>query len=237
MISKKNISLFEKKTGYNFKNKNLLINSLTHPSFILDKKNNSKSINEDFERLEFLGDRVLGLAIASLIYNKFNKKNEGDLSKKLSYFVQKNFLYKISTELSIDKLLMHSFKKKNQKMNVSILADSVESIIGAIYIDGGFSNSIRFIKKIWGPYLDIEESNFQDPKTQLQEISQQKYKKLPDYILLKKEGPSHSPTFTVSLKALNLRKIKASGSSIREAEKNAANIAIKLINDKKNSKT
>ena len=237
MISKKNISLFEKKTGYKFKNKNLLINSLTHPSFILDKKNNSKSINEDFERLEFLGDRVLGLAIASLIYNKFNKKNEGDLSKKLSYFVQKNFLYKIATELSIDKLLMHTFKKKNQRMNVSILADAVESIIGAVYIDGGFSNSIIFINKIWGPYLDIEESNFQDPKTQLQEISQQKYKKLPDYILLKKEGPSHSPTFTVSLKALNLKRIKASGSSIREAEKNAANIAIKLINDKKNSKT
>ena len=136
MISKKNISLFEKKTGYKFKNKNLLINSLTHPSFILDKKNNSKSINEDFERLEFLGDRVLGLAIASLIYNKFNKKNEGDLSKKLSYFVQKNFLYKIATELSIDKLLIYTFKKKNQKMNVSILADAVESIIGAIYIDG-----------------------------------------------------------------------------------------------------
>ena len=73
-------------------------------------------------------------------------------------------------------------KKKNQKMNVSILADAVESIIGAIYIDGGFSNSIRFIKKIWGPYLDIEESNFQDPKTHLQEISQQQYKKLPVYV-------------------------------------------------------
>ena len=237
MISKKNINLFEKKTGYQFKNKNLLINSLTHPSFTLDKKNNSKLIIYDFERLEFLGDRVLGLAISSLIYNKFNNKNEGDLSKKLSYFVQKNFLYKIAKELSIDELLIFTFKKKNLRMNISILADAVESIIGAIYLDGGFNNSIKFIKKIWGPYLDMEESNFQDPKTQLQEISQQKYKKLPDYILLKKEGPSHSPTFTVSLKALNLKKIKANGSSIREAEKNAANIAIKLLNDKKNSKT
>ena len=237
MISDKKINKFEDIIGYIFKDKKILISSLIHPSFLVDNKKNKINIPNDFERLEFLGDRVLGLAISSVIYKKFMNNNEGDLSKKLSYFVQKNFLYKIATEISIDKLLIYSFKKQNQKMNVSILADAVESFIGAIYIDGGFSNSIRFIKKIWGPYLDIEESNFQDPKTQLQEISQQKYKKLPDYILLKKEGPSHSPTFTVSLKALNLKRIKASGSSIREAEKNAANIAIKLINDKKNSKT
>ena len=237
MISKKNITLFEKKTGYIFKNKNLFINSLIHPSFASNKKNNSLDIKHDFERLEFLGDRVLGLAIASLIYKKFVQKNEGDLSKKLSYLVQKNFLYKIAIELSIDKILMFTFKKKNEKMNISVLADAVESIIGAVYLDGGFSNSVKFIKKIWGPYLNITESNLQDSKTQLQEISQQKYQKLPDYILLKKEGPPHLPTFTVTLKVLNLKKIRATGSSIRDAEKNAANIAIKLFNDKKNSKT
>ena len=237
MISKKNINLFEKKIGYVFKNKNLLIDSLTHPSFLLDKKNDSKLSRYDFERLEFLGDRVLGLAIASLIYKKFNKKNEGDLSKKLSYLVQKNFLHKIAIELSIDKILIFTFKKKNDKMNASILADAIESIIGAIYLDGGFSNSAKFIKKIWGPYLDIKESNLQDPKTHLQEISQKKYKKLPDYSLLKKEGPSHSPIFTVSLKALKLKKIKATGTSIREAEKNAAITAIKLFNEKKIIKT
>ena len=170
------------------------------------------------------------MAISSIIYKKFNKNNEGDLSKKLSYLVQKNFLYKISTNLEIEKFLKFS-SKKNNKMNISILSDSIESIIGALYLDGGFMIAQKFIESTWGPYLDIENKNMQDPKTNLQELSQQKLKKLPEYKLVKKEGPSHSPTFTISLKVLNLKKIVSSGSSIRDAEKNAASIALKLINE------
>ena len=117
-------------------------------------------------------------------------------------------------------------------MNISILADSIESLIGAIYLDGGFLSTKKFIKKVWGPYLDIKDQNMQDSKTKLQELSQQKLKKLPEYSLTKKEGPPHSPLFTISLKVLNLKKIKASGSSIREAEKNAAKIALNLLNEK-----
>ena len=116
-------------------------------------------------------------------------------------------------------------------MSISILADSVESLIGALYLDGGFKNAKKFIKSTWDPYFDIEEKNMQDPKTKLQELSQQKIKKLPDYKLIKKERPSHSPIFTVSLKVLNLKKIITSGSTIREAEKNAASIALKHINE------
>ena len=115
---------------------------------------------------------------------------------------------------------------------MSILADSIESLIGAIYLDGGFVNAKKFINKFWGPYFDIYEKNMQDIKTKLQELSQQKSKKLPEYSLLKKEGPSHSAIFTVSLKVLSLKKINASGSSIREAEKNGAKIALSLLNDK-----
>jgi len=231
MISDKKINKFESIIEYTFKNKKLLINSLIHPSSLIDKKKNKITIVNDFERLEFLGDRVLGLAISSIIYKKFTKNNEGDLSKKLSYLVQKNFLHKISIDLKIDNILNYSFKK-NEKMNVSILADSIESLIGAIYLDGGFVNAKKFINKFWGPYFDINEINMQDFKTQLQELSQQKTKKLPEYNLVKKEGPSHAPVFTVSLKVLSLKKIKASGSSIREAEKNAAKTALYLLNDK-----
>ena len=231
MISKKKIGQFENNIGYVFKNKQLLVNALTHPSFLVDTKKNKSKIENDFERLEFLGDRVLGLAISSIIYKKFSKNNEGDLSKKLSYLVQKNFLHKISTDLKINNILKFKFKK-NEKMNISILADSTESLIGAIYLDGGFQNAKKIIKQIWGPYFDISELSMQDSKTKLQELSQQKAKKLPEYNLLKKEGPSHSPMFTVALKVLNLKKIKASGSSIREAEKNAAKIALKLLNEK-----
>ena len=231
MISDKKINKFEITIGYIFKNKKLLINSLIHPSSATDNKKNKIKTMNDFERLEFLGDRVLGLAISSIIYKKFTENNEGDLSKKLSYLVQKNFLHKISNDLKIDNILNYSFKK-NEKMNISILADSIESLIGAIYLDGGFVNAKKFINRFWGPYFNINEKNMQDFKTKLQELSQQKSKKLPEYKLIKKEGPSHSPIFTISLKVLSLKKIKASGSSIREAEKNAAKIALVLLNDK-----
>ena len=231
MISKKKINQLEKIISYKFKDKKLLENALVHSSYIAENKKKNLKEASDFERLEFLGDRVLGLAISSIIYKKFNKNNEGDLSKKLSYLVQKNFLYKISINLKIDRFLKFS-SKKNNKMNVSILSDSIESLIGALYLDGGFAIAKKFINSTWGPYLDVEDKNMQDPKTKLQELSQQKLKKLPEYNLIKKEGPSHSPTFTISLKVLNLKKIISSGSSIRDAEKNAASLALKLINEK-----
>ena len=205
MINKKKISQLEEILSYKFKDKKLLEHALIHPSYITENKKKILKEVSDFERLEFLGDRVLGLAISSIIYKKFDKNNEGDLSKKLSYLVQKNFLYKISTNLEIDKFLKFS-SKKNNKMNISILSDSIESIIGALYLDGGFMIAQKFIKSTWEPYLDIENKNMQDPKTNLQELSQQKLKKLPEYKLVKKEGPSHSPTFTISLKVLNLKK-------------------------------
>ena len=232
MIVKKNIKLIEKKINYVFKNKIHLINSLTHPSFYKERNKNINDNVNEFERLEFLGDRVLGLSIASLIFKKYKKFNEGKLTKKLSYLVQKNFLYKIALELGIENFLAFSKKNQNNKMTISILSDSVESLIGAIYIDGGYSQAYKFIKSIWEPYLDLEESNEQDPKTKLQEISQKKFKTLPEYKLIKKYGPSHSPNFTISLEALNMKLIKASGSSKREAEKNAALKILKLYSEK-----
>ena len=114
----------------------------------------------------------------------------------------------------------------------AILADSVESLIGSIYVDGGFISAYKFINKVWEPYLDLEESNEQDPKTKLQEISQQEFKILPEYTLIKKQGPAHSPIFIVSLKALNMKIVKAEGKSKREAEKNAAKIILDLIGEK-----
>ena len=186
MILKKTLSSFEKKIEYKFKNNLILSKALTHPSFYSELNNLEISANQ-FERFEFLGDRVLGLIIASLLFNKYKTINEGDLSKRYSYLVQKNFLYKISLDLSIDKILLYNFKKNNKKMIMSILSDSVESLIGAIFIDGGYKSSYNFIKKFWSPYLDIDVTKTLDPKTSLQELSQQKSKKLPDYKLIKKK--------------------------------------------------
>ena len=232
MISKQILNSFEKIIGYKFKNSLLLNQSLTHPSFFKDSSSIDKN-NNQFERLEFLGDRVLGLIIAILIFKNDKSLNEGDLSKKYSYLVQKNFLHKISLKLNIDKVLLYNFKKNNKKMLISIQSDAVESLIGAIFIDGGYESSYKFIKKFWSPYLNVKISKTHDPKTTLQEISQQKIKKLPEYKLINKKGPPHSPLFTVSLKVLNLNKIKAEGLSIREAERKAANEALKIINEKK----
>ena len=232
MILERNITYFERVIKFNYKDKNNLIKSLTHPSIEKINKNKNKKILNDFERLEFLGDRILGLIIANLIYNKFKENNEGELSKKLAYLVQKDFLYKIALEIEIDKILQYSCTKNDFRMNKSILADSVESLIGGIFIDSGYKASIKFISYIWGPYLDVDKSNEQDAKTQLQEISQSKKKILPKYSLLKREGSPHSPIFTVSLEVLNLKYIQAQGKSKQEAEKNAAIIALKLINEK-----
>ena len=235
MIEKKILNSFEKKINYRFKNNILLSQALTHPSFYSEIQNKLDKYNQ-FERLEFLGDRVLGLIVASLLFEKYNNLDEGDLSKKYSYLVQKKFLYKISAELTIDKILLYNFRKNNNKMKISILSDSVESLIGAIFIDGGYKSAYKFILKFWSQYLDIDISKTLDSKTLLQEISQQKLKKLPEYKLIKKEGPPHSPLFTVSLKVLDLKKINASGSSIREAERQAAKTALEIINEKKNNK-
>ena len=233
MIINKHLENFQNNIQFNFNNKDNLLKALIHPSFIKDKKTLKVNLINEFERLEFLGDRVLGIVIAFLIFDKYKNFNEGSLTQKLSYLVQKDFLYKIALEIKIDKILKYSHKKNSARMNASILADSVESLIGSIYIDSGYNSVFKFIKNIWGPYLDLEASNEQDSKTKLQEISQHKYKILPEYKLIKKEGRSHSPIFTVSLKVLKLKLIKATGQSKKEAEKNAAKIALNILNEKK----
>ncbi len=229
MKLKKPIKEIEKLIGYSFNKKKYLNYCLIHPSFYKNDKKKRNEVNE-FERLEFLGDRVLNLSVASLIYNKFIDFDEGNLTKKLSYLVQRDFLYKIAIKIKLDNILNYS--NNNKKIDKSILADSVESLIGAIYLDGGHKASMKFISKIWTSYLDLQESNEQDPKTKLQEISQQKYKILPEYKLIKRIGPSHSPSFTISLKALKKKPVKATGSSIREAEKKAAKIILDLLSEK-----
>ena len=162
MISKK-IKFIWKKYWYNFKDITLLENCLTHPSFFKEA-NTNKKIDNQFEWLEFLGDRVLGLIISSMLFKKYNKLNEGDLSKKFSYLVQKNFLHKISLEIEIDKILLTNLKKNNNKMLLSIYSDAVESLIGAIFVDGGYKSSYNFVYKFWSSYLDINISKIQDPK-------------------------------------------------------------------------
>tara|TARA_B100001123_G_C15100257_1_gene943283 strand:- start:161 stop:865 length:705 start_codon:yes stop_codon:yes gene_type:complete len=234
MISSKQIKEIQEIIQYKFNDNENLKNSLIHPS-ILKKRKKKLSDNYiyEFERLEFLGDRVLGLSIALLIFKKFPDYNEGNLSKKFSFLVQKDFLYKIASKINLENFLDFSTKEKNNKrLNKSIIADSFESLIGAIYIDGGYNKSFSFIKRLWSPYLNKLISDELDPKSKLQELTQKKYHQLPEYKLIQKLGSSHLPEFTISLNALNYKNILAKGSSIREAEKKAAKKILKLFNEK-----
>ena len=166
-----------------------------------------------------------------MLYDNFKDFNEGDLSKKFSFLVQGDFLYKIALSLNLDKYLNYSKQKINFRINKSILSDSLESLIGAIYIDGGLKAATKFIKLYWSPYLDLTDTTETDSKPKLQEISQKKLKILPEYKLLSKKGPPHSPTCTISLKALNCKPIIASARSIQDAEKKAAKIILDSINE------
>tara|TARA_B100001123_G_C15248379_1_gene1001839 strand:- start:649 stop:1350 length:702 start_codon:yes stop_codon:yes gene_type:complete len=233
MINNNKIKKIQSILNYKFKNLDNLKNCLTHPSTFRNINNRDDNYAYEFERLEFLGDRVLGLIVASLIFNKFKNYNEGRLSKKFSYLVQSDFLYKIATEINLENFLLFNKQNKTSLKSIkSILADSLESLVGAIYIDGGYLKSYYFIKKFWSPHLDKIISDEIDPKSKLQEISQKIYKKLPEYTLIKKEGLSHSPKFTISLNALNFKNIQTKGSSIQEAQKKAAIKILSLLNEK-----
>ena len=231
MNKKKSVEEIQNIIKYKFKNKINLNNCLTHPGFNMSYRKSKKKIANEFERLEFLGDRVLGLIIASLIYNKYKNFNEEDLTKKFSFLVKGDFLYKIALNINLDIFLKYSQAKNSHRINKSILSDTLESLIGAIYIDGGLKAATKFIKLYWNQYLDLKETIVTDSKTKLQEISQKKYKILPEYKLLNKKGPPHSPTFTVSLKALNFKPIKTSAKSIQDAQKMAAKKILDLIDE------
>ena len=233
MITIRQINKIQKILHYKFNNIENLKNSLIHPSIFKYKQKPKLNNIYEFERLEFLGDRVLGLVVASLIFKKFNYYNEGDLSKKFSFLVQRDFLYQIALEVNLENYLIYIKNKKSKsRIGKSILADSFESLIGAIYVDGGYNKSFTFIKRMWSPHLNNLISDDVDPKSKLQEMTQKKYKKLPEYSLFKKEGPPHSPKFTISLNALSFKNIKATGNSIREAEKNAAKKVLSILNEK-----
>tara|TARA_B100001123_G_C15324510_1_gene1029062 strand:+ start:2792 stop:3502 length:711 start_codon:yes stop_codon:yes gene_type:complete len=233
-MQKIEVKKIEKILNYNFKNKTLLEECFLHSSLIR-KINLGKKINyvSNFERLEFLGDRVLGLIVAYLIFKEYPNYPEGKMSIKFSFLVQKKFLAKISSDLELHKYIKISRDNKIDIINnKSILSDTLEAIIGAIFIDGGYQKSSKFIVDIWKKFVKDESQKIYDPKTTLQELSQEKSKKLPIYTLVDKKGPPHNPLFIINLSCLNEKNIVGQGSSIRNAEKSAAETFLKKYKKK-----
>jgi len=219
-MKKNDISQVEKILDVKFNNKSLIEQAFTH-------KSKSVNINNNNERLEFLGDRVLGLVIASYLNDNYPKDSEGVLDKKLASLVNKDTCSKIISSMQIDQFLsLSKAQKQNKAGNKKILGDLCESIIGAVFMDKGFEHAKKFILKIWKNNLKNTSEVVIDPKTKLQEYSLKLYKKLPIYKYISNSGPSHKPNFKVSVSIEQSKSFSASGTSKKNAETNAA---IKLI--------
>lgn len=204
--------------GYTFKDTVLLENALTHPSAL------SPGLGRPFERLEFLGDRVLGLLIAEWLFTLFPDQPEGDLAKRFAHLVCKETLVKIASTLQLEKdLRIRHEKSASQKKRLeTLLADGCEALIGALYLDGGIENARRFIHQHWPPYVSTPISRCDDAKSSLQEWAQSVGKKHPQYTLLETSGPPHSPVFTVKVSVEGYPSQQGQGTSKQLAEKTAA---------------
>ena len=208
----------EKKINYKFKDKKLLIKSLTHKSY--DKINNN-------EKIEFLGDRVLGLIIAKKLLEMYPEEKEGILDKKFASLVNKKTCLQIANDISLEKYIL-TFNPKNRKIKVEdkVIADCCEALIGAIYLDKGFSAAENFILTFWSKNIKDSVITQIDPKTKLQEYSLKKYKKLPTYKIISNTGPRHKPLFKVAVKLPDTKFYVGQGSSKKDAEQSAAIICL-----------
>lgn len=216
---KLDILKLQKKINIKFSNINLLIKSLTHKSY--------DSVNS-YEKLEFLGDRVLGLIISKKLLEIYPDEREGALDKKLASLVNKKRCLEIAKSLNLENFIFVAKKKgKEIKIEDKIISDSCEALIGAIYLDKGISEAEKFILKFWSDHLEASVITFIDPKTLLQEYSLKKFKKLPIYKLLENSGPRHKPIFKVGVRLDNTKFINAKGSSKKDAEQKAASLFLK----------
>jgi len=216
-----NLKKLENKLNVKFKNINLLVNSLTHKS--KDSLNNN-------EKLEFLGDRVLGLIISKKLLEIYPDDKEGILDKKLASLVNKKKCFEVSKSLDLEKFILTGNSKKKQiKIENKIVSDCCEALIGAVFLDQGLDIAEKFILKIWKPHIEASIITFIDAKTKLQEYSLKKFKVLPIYKLLENSGPRHKPTFKVAVRLKNSQLVSAIGNSKKEAQQKAATLFLKYI--------
>jgi ribonuclease-3 len=212
----------QKKINIKFKNLNYLKKSVTHKSY--DSVNN-------YEKLEFLGDRILGLVISKKLIELYPNEKEGVLDKKLASLVNKNRCLEIAKIIDLEKYIFVGNKNKKNKIETKIVADSIEALIGAIFYDKGLEGSEKFILNMWKKFINSSDLTIVDSKTKLQEYSLKKFKLLPIYKLVSSSGPKHKPKFTISVRLKDTKFFESSGDSKKKAEQNAAK---KLLDNIKN---
>jgi len=224
------LNLFSKlcrNISYNFSNGKLLEEALTHPS--LSKENRDKP---NYQRLEFLGDKVLSLVIGDFLMAKYPHEMEGDLSKRQALLVSGETLAKIASKVGLEESLQVSRGEKNLggKTNKRNLENALEALIGAIYLDSNYASAKKFIMKFWHDFLEENISPPQDAVSALQELVQLQSKQLPQYSTIKSGGSDHAPEFISTLKILHLNlEFSALGKSKKEAQKEVAKIALEFF--------
>jgi ribonuclease-3 len=204
---------------YRFKDRALLKRALTHTS---------AETGESYERLEFLGDRVLGLIMADALYTLFPGEDEGGLAKRHSALVQGRTLAGVAAMNGLaDYIVMGGAERAGD--NENILSDVMESLIGAVYLDGGLESARTLVLRLWGDNVQNLETAPQDPKTELQEWAQGRGLPLPKYELVSKDGPDHAPEFVMEVNVQGYPPVQAEGPSRRQAEKTAARIMLRTL--------
>jgi len=211
----------EKKLKLKFVDPKILIKSLTHKSY--DSKNNN-------EKIEFLGDRVLGLIIAKKLLEIYPEEREGILDKKFASLVNKRKCLEIAKKIKLEKYIL-VFNPKNKKIVIEdkVIADCLEALIGAIYLDKGLNFTEKFILNLWSEHITASVVTQIDAKTKLQEYSLKIFKVLPIYKLISNTGPRHKPLFNVAVKLKNTKFFTAEGSSKKDAEQNAASLCFEDV--------
>jgi len=214
-------SNLEKKIKINFRNKNLLIKSLTHKSY---------NKNDNNEKIEFLGDRVLGLIMAKRLLEIYPNEKEGILDKKFASLVNKRTCLEIANKIELQNYIL-TLNSKNKKNIIEdkVMADSCEALIGSIYLDKGFQVTEKVVLNLWSAKIKDSIITQIDAKTKLQEFSLKKFKKLPTYKLISNTGPKHKPLFKVGVKLLNTKLFISEGKSKKDAEQNAAILCLNSL--------
>ena len=207
--------------GHDPKDLALFERALTHSSVGKDS----------YERLEFLGDRVVGLVMARLLYERFDKEPEGKLSRRYNVLVSRETCAEIGRELGLPALIRLGKQARDDGANQSdnVVGDAVESLIGALLLDGGLDKAEAFIRKTWAPYVDSQGKAPKHPKSALQELAAARNWSTPDYELERKSGAHHAPRFTVKVAIRNVGEATAEGSSKQEAETAAASALLEQL--------
>ncbi len=207
---------FAKRTGYEFNDASLLLGALTHPSY-------TGSDVDDYQRLEFLGDRVLGVVVAEDLYRRFPEAREGDLARQLNYLVRKQTCAAAARTIDLASIIRsQAMATGNSVMSTRILGDSCEAVIAAVYLDGGFAAASEFVRKLWQPFLDKAENATRDAKSLLQEWSLGLGIGVPAYQVVERSGPDHAPVFKISVQLPGYDAVYGEATAKRSAEQEAA---------------